>query len=308
MALHFALGKAWDDLEDYEAAMREFDAANLLRHRTHKLNRAALAGQFRWMIERFTPDFFRTYAGLGDPDASPLLVVGMPRSGTTLTEQIMSSHPLVAGGGELHFWLDNGPAWVAAGEAGLTPAGANRLKAGYLALLRDISPAAERITDKMPANFLWIGLIHLLFPNARIVHCRRNPIDTCLSIYSTYFTARMDFAADRSDLVFVYQEYLRLMAHWKAVLPADRFFESQYEALVENPGPCSRDLMAFCGLEWDDACLVPQNNERVVRTASVWQARQPVYQSRTGRWRRYEPWLGELRGLLPKDGAAATPR
>jgi hypothetical protein len=147
---------------------------------------------------------------------------------------------------------------------------------------------------------MWIGLIHLLFPKARIIHCKRNPIDTCLSIYATYFTARMDFSADRADLVYFYRQYERLMAHWRNVLPPEIFYETQYEELVNDRDARSRELIAFCGLDWDDACLVPEQNERAVRTASLWQARQPVYKTSVERWRRYEPWLGELRELVPE--------
>ena len=186
----------------------------------------------------------------------------------------------------------------------MTAAFASRVTSQYRTVLREISPDARRITDKTPANFVWVGLIHLLFPNARIIHCKRHPIDTCLSVYATYFSARMDFAADRGDLAFFYEQYLRLMAHWKAVLPPNRLYETQYEALVACREPRSRELVAFCGLEWDDACLAPERNERVVRTASVWQARQPVYRTEMERWRRYEPWLGELRRLVPADTEA----
>ncbi len=299
MILHFSLGKALDDLKDYAAAMEHFDAANRLRGRTAKLDRARVAEQFDGLIARFTPDYFARHAALGSDDETPLLVLGMPRSGTTLTEQIVSSHPGVVGGGELPFWLETGPAWDAGGVRSLAVENARRVTGEYLTVLRDLGPDAVRVTDKMPPNFMWIGLIHLLFPKARIIHCKRNPIDTCLSIYSTYFTARMDFAADRGDLVFFYRQYLRLMAHWRSVLPPGVYYETTYEELVADREARSRELIAYCGLEWDDACLVPEQNERQVRTASVWQARQPVYRTPVERWRRYENWLGELRDLVP---------
>jgi tetratricopeptide (TPR) repeat protein len=313
MIMHFALGKALDDLGDYAAAMQHFDAANALRRQTHRLDRTALAGYFDQTIARFTPAFFAAHAGFGDaahagpgdaahagfgdPSALPLLVLGMPRSGTTLTEQILSSHRLIAGGGEIAFWAEHGSIWET-GEANAASSG--RIIGNYLRRLRNVSGTAERVIDKTPMNFIWIGLIHLLFPNARIIHCKRDPIDTCLSLYSTYFTTRMDFAADRDDLVFFYQQYQRLMAHWKSVLPADRLFEIQYEELVADREQRSRDLLAFCGVDWDEACLVPERNRRPVRTASLWQVRQPVYQTPTPRRRRYEPWLGTLR-LLSRD-------
>jgi tetratricopeptide (TPR) repeat protein len=296
--LHFALGKALDDQKEYEAAMQHFDAANLIRHRTVNLDRKKIGEQVDQIIERFTPTYFARFESLGSPDETPLLVLGMPRSGTTLTEQIVSSHPSVVGGGELPFWLENGPVWEEARPGSVSGEWFDRLGREYLAILRDIGPDARRVTDKMPPNFMWIGLIHMVFPRARIIHCKRNPIDTCLSIYSTYFSARTEFATDRGDLVFFYRQYERLMAHWRKVLPASVFHETQYEELVADRETRSRELIAFCGLEWDDACLVPEQNERAVRTASVWQARQPVYRTPVERWRRYEPWLGELRELL----------
>ena len=298
MILHFSLGKALDDVKDFEAAMRHFDAANRIRHRTAKLDRARLSAQFDELIDRFTPAYFAAHAALGVDDETPLMVLGMPRSGTTLTEQIISSHPGVAGGGELPYWLEAGPGWDANRVQNLNPVAIRRLADDYLTVLRDIGPESVRVTDKMPPNFMWIGLIHLVFPRARIIHCKRNPIDTCLSIYSTYFTARMDFAADRGDLVFFYRQYLRLMAHWQAVLPASVYYETVYEELVSDRDARSRELIDFCGLPWDDACLAPERNERAVKTASVWQARQPVYRTQQERWRRYEPWLGELRELV----------
>jgi len=153
----------------------------------------------------------------------------------------------------------------------------------------------------MPDNFLWIGLIHLGFPKAYIIHCRRHPVDTCLSIYLTHFNWQKDFVHDRGDLVFYYKQYARLMAHWRQVLPPDRFFEVDYEELIANREDVTRRLIAFIGLEWDDSCLRPESNRRPVRTASMWQARQPVYHNSVERWRRYEPWLGKLRILLPES-------
>ena len=297
MILHFSLGKAFDDLKDYEAATRHFDKANRMRNHTSKLDRPRLVEQFDRIIERFTSAFFTAHAALGSPDETPLLVLGMPRSGTTLTERIISSHPVVAGGGELPFWPENGTPWEAERSRGVSAGPLQRLAQDYLAVLRDIGPDALRVIDKMPPNFIWIGLIHLAFPKARIIHCKRNPIDTCLSIYSTYFTARMDFASDRGDLAFFYRQYGRLMEHWRQVLPPEIYYETVYEDLVADREMRSRELIAFCGLDWDDSCLVPEQNERAVRTASVWQARQPVYKTSVERWRRYEPWLGELREL-----------
>jgi tetratricopeptide (TPR) repeat protein len=300
MMLHFAAGKALDDLGDYGAAMEHFDAANRVRRTIAPFDRDAFAARIGGLIERFTPDFFAENAGLGNDDETPVLVLGMPRSGTTLIERFISSHPQVGGGGERGFWNENAPAWVDV-EMDKLDAGADGLRGGYLGLLRGIAPEALRVTDKMPFNFLWIGLVHLLLPKARFVHCRRNAVDTCVSIYSTYFARHWGFASDRGDLAAYYGQYLRLMDHWRSVLPADRLLEVDYEEATLAPEATARRLVAFCGLKWDPACLRPDRNADVVRTASRWQARQPIYRSAVERWRNYEPWLGELRGLLPRD-------
>jgi hypothetical protein len=224
----------------------------------------------------------------------------MPRSGTTLVEQILSCHPDVAAGGELGFWRQHKTATDLDVFATAThPEAIRRVARDYLALLRAVSPTAARVTDKMPFNFAFLGIIRQVFPRATIVHCRRHPIDTCLSIFATDFGAPLDFAGDRGSLVFFYREYQRLMAHWREALPPDRFIEVDYEALVAAPEPLTRQLIATCGLEWNDACLAPHLNRRQITTASLWQARQPIYRTSVERWRRYEPWLGELRALLP---------
>jgi hypothetical protein len=221
----------------------------------------------------------------------------MPRSGTTLIERIVSSHPQVAGAGELGFWNAHAPALVDAPLDVIASRG-GAVRGDYLHLLRTVGPEALRVTDKMPFNFLWVGLVHMVLPRARIVHCRRNPIDTCLSIYQTQFAQNWGFASDRADLAAYYRQYLRLMEHWRAVLPADRFAEVDYEDATRDPEATARRLVAFCGLPWDPACLSPERNPDAVRTASKWQARQPIYRTSVERWRSYEPWIGELRQLV----------
>jgi tetratricopeptide (TPR) repeat protein len=300
MMLHFAAGKALDDLRDYRAAMEHFDAANGIRHTIAPFDRSEFARGVDGLIARFTRDFFAKNAALGRDDETPVLVLGMPRSGTTLIERIISSHPQVGGGGERSFWNENAPAWVSAATEKLA-ARADELRGRYLHLLRGLAPDARRVTDKMPFNFLWVGLVHLLLPQARIVHCRRNAVDTCLSIYSTYFAQPWGFASDRGDLAAYYRQYVRLTDHWRTVLPADRMMDVDYEQATTSPAETARRLIAFCGLEWDPACLSPDRNADDVRTASRWQARQPIYRTSVERWRNYEPWLGELRELLPTD-------
>ncbi len=298
MMLHFAAGKGLDDVGDYAGAIQHFDAANRIRRRVAPFDRNRFEQRINGLIARFTRDLFASRAAIGQGDETPVLVLGMPRSGTTLIERIVSAHPRVGGGGELVFWEQNGPLWVDA-EIDRLAAAAEGLRGDYLRLLHGIAPAALRVTDKMPFNFLWIGLVHLLLPNARIIHCRRNPVDTCLSIYSTYFSRDWGFASDRGDLVWYYRQYLRLMDHWSHVLPSGRLLDVDYEEATAAPEPTARRLTAFCGLDWDPACLQPDRNPDAVKTANKWQARQPIYRTSVERWRHYEPWIGELRELMP---------
>jgi tetratricopeptide (TPR) repeat protein len=306
--LHYGLGKAEDDLADYGSAMAHYDEANrLMAARLVRSGRAFDCKRHQSAITRlidaFTPEFFHRYRGLGTASELPVFVLGMMRSGTTLIEQILSSHPKIGGGGELDFWGDREAMQERAAAGTLDPPTAVGLAANYMDLLRGIAPSARRVTDKMPANFLLLGLIHLLFPRARIIHCRRDPVDTCISIYTTPYTQSPHFAHDRANIVFYYEQYLRLMAHWRNVLPADRFLEVDYEDIVGDREIAARRLVEFCGLDWNDACLRHENNRRSVKTASAWQARQPLYRSSVERWRRYEPWLGEFRKLLGERGA-----
>ena len=298
MLLHFAAGKAFDDLHDYARAMAQFDAANRIRKTLRPFDPDGVARLVDRFVARYTPAYFADNAALGSDDETPVLVLGMPRSGTTLFERILSSHARVAGAGELPYWMETAPGWVDAPVERLA-AGAGRVRGDYLRILRSVGPQALRVTDKTPANFMWIGLVHTLLPRARFVHCRRNPVDTCLSIYFTHFATDWAFAGDRGDLVAFYRQYERLMAHWRAVIPADRLLEVDYEDATQAPEATARRLVDFCGLPWDDACLRPESNAETIRTASRWQARQPVYRSSVDRWRNYEPWLGALRELQP---------
>jgi hypothetical protein len=172
-------------------------------------------------------------------------------------------------------------------------------------VLRAIGPKAARVTDKMPFNFLWAGLVHLALPRATFIHCRRAPIDTALSIHQTLFHPSLAFPTGGAKLVAYFRSYRRLTDHWRKVLPPERFIEVQYEELTRDPEPIIRRIIAACRLPWDDACLRPELNPRMVKTPSKWQTRQPIYAHSVARWRRYEPWLGPLRELLED---AATPK
>lgn len=298
MTLNFALGKAFDDIGDYACAMRHFDAANALRIKNGRLDRAGIAAWVNRVITRCGPDFF---TGSQHPDVegpAPILILGMPRSGSTLVEQILSSHPAIAAGGELTYWGEHGGAWDRAGPAGFDADRSALLAHEYTSILAAIGSGAPLVTDKNPWNFQWIGMVRQILPKARFIHTRRNAVDTCLSVYFTNFATMHGFMGDRSDLVAYYREYERLMEHWRRVLPPDRYTEVQYEALLADPEAETRRLIAFCGLQWDDACLRHEANTRPVSTSSAWQARQPLYRGSLQRWKKYEPWLGELRELL----------
>jgi tetratricopeptide (TPR) repeat protein len=300
LRLHLAVGKAADDLGNYEQAMQQFDAADSLRGAVLRFNPDAFAARVDRLIADFTPDVIAQARRFGNSDAAPVLIVGMPRSGTTLVEQIISSHPEVTAGGELHFWNERGALWERAGAAGTEAPFLAQSAADYLGFLREIAPEALRVTDKMPFNFLWAGLIHLALPRATIIHCRRNPIDTALSIHQTHFNPSLGFPTGGEALVAYHRTYQRLMEHWRRVLPADRFIEVDYETLTAAPEPVIRRIIASCGLPWNDACLRPECNARIVKTASKWQARQPIYPA-AERWRDYEPWLRPLAALLESD-------
>jgi hypothetical protein len=215
-------------------------------------------------------------------------------------------------GGELNFWNERGIAWHRAGGSGtdIKPSFLAQAATDYLQVLRAISPRSARVTDKMPFNFLWAGLIHMAFPRAVFIHCRRAAVDTALSIHQTFFHPGLAFPTGGDELVAYFRGYQRLVDHWRRVLPADRFIEVDYEDLTRAPEPVIRRMIAACGLAWQDACLHPERNPRAVDTPSKWQVRQPISLRSVARWRRYEPWLGPLRELVEdslEPDAGASP-
>ena len=300
--LHLAIGKAADDLGNYALAMRHFDAADVVRRGSASFDSAAFSIEVDRLIARCTPEWFARAPELGSCDAMPVLIIGMPRSGTTLVEQIVSMHPEVGAGGELNFWNERGLAWHGGDAAGSEKPFLSKAAPDYLRELRAIAPTASRVTDKMPFNFLWAGLIHVAFPRAIIIHCRRAAVDTALSIHQTHFHPGLAFPTGGAELVAYFRSYQRLVDHWRSLLPADRFIEVDYEDLTRAPEPAIRRIITACGLAWNDACLHPESNPRAVKTPSKWQTRQPIYHTSIARWRRYEPWLGPLRALVD-DGS-----
>jgi tetratricopeptide (TPR) repeat protein len=306
LRLHLAIGKAAEDLGDYALAIEHFDAADSVRRGSGSFDSAAFSTQIERLIARCTPELMGQASELGSPDATPVLILGMPRSGTTLVEQIVSMHPDVGPGGELNFWNERGVAWHRSAAASVEKPFLAKAAADYLRVLRAIAPKAARVTDKMPFNFLWAGVIHLAFPRATLIHCRRAAVDTALSIHQTFFHPTLAFPTGGTELVAYFHSYRQLTDHWRSVLPSDRYIEVDYEELTSAPEPVIRRIITACGLPWHDACLRPESNPRAVKTPSKWQTRQPIYRSSVARWRRYEPWLGPLRALV--DGASEPDR
>jgi tetratricopeptide (TPR) repeat protein len=300
--VHLAIGKAAEDLGDYGLAMEHFDAADGVRRCSRAFDSGAFSREIDRMIARFTPELLARAPELGNEDATPILIIGMPRSGTTLVEQIVSMHSEVVAGGELNFWNERGAAWLHATAEGNHdpfdfPKFVAKAAADYLGVLRKIGPKAALVTDKMPFNFLWAGLIHLAFPRAVMIHCRRAAIDTALSIHQTHFHPTLAFPTGGNELVAYFRDYQRIVDHWRSGLPADRFIEVDYEDLTHAPEITIRRIVSACGLAWDEACLRPESNPRAVKTPSKWQTRQPIYRTSVERWRRYERFLGPLSAL-----------
>jgi hypothetical protein len=235
----------------------------------------------------------------------------MPRSGSTLVEQILASHPKIFGAGELN---DFGTAVARLGDRARAPfpelvramseEDLRQLGTNYLDATTALAPEAARITDKMPFNFHFVGLIHLALPHARIIHTRRDPVDTCLSCFSTLFTAGQPYGYDLGELGRYYRGYAALMQHWRNVLPNGVMLEVQYEELVDDLEDQARRLVAHCGLDWDETCLAFHKTQRPVLTASATQVRQPIYKSAVGRWRVYEEFLGPLTRALAGEAAS----
>lgn len=302
--LHHAYAKVCNDLRQHDEAFTHFvEGKKLLKG---SFDFARHSASYAGMKRLFTHDFFAARAGLGLEDARPVFVVGMPRSGTTLVEQVLASHHSVAGLGELPHMariadaigggLSNGDEYLL-GLSRLDATGAARFAEEYLGAYRFCPPEALRLIDKLPHNFERLGLIALLFPKARIIHCRRDPLDTCVSIFMQSYIGTHEYAYDLATLGRYYRAYEGLMAHWRAVLPLP-IFECAYEDMVQNFEPTTRALLDFLGLDWDPACLAYHERGGAVSTASLWQVRQPLYDTSLARWRRYETHLGPLKAGL----------
>ncbi|TNE38016.1 MAG: sulfotransferase family protein [Alphaproteobacteria bacterium] len=298
--LYYALGKICDDLGRYDDAFGYYAKGNELRGLEH--DPEDFVKEVDILIETFDKKFFEERKDFGTDSHRPIFIVGMPRSGTTLREQIISSHSKVFGAGELEhvkrlqmqsmgmapgnmMWPKNVP--------NLTKEGATILGRRYLRSLERHSSTHEYVTDKMPHNFLSLGLMAVMFKNAKFIHAKRNAIDTSLSCYFHNFNDAHSYNRNLTHMGLYYRQYVRMMNHWHEVL-GDRLYFSDYEELVNNQEEETRKLIDFCGLEWEDACMQFHKSKRAVLTPSNWQVRQPMYKRSAERWRRYEDHLGPL--------------
>jgi tetratricopeptide (TPR) repeat protein len=307
MFLHFALGKAYADLHQHTRSFEHLLRGNALKRAHLRYDETATLATLTRIEATFNQPLLKKKARHGERSHLPVFILGMPRSGTSLVEQILASHPRVLGAGELTA-MDEALGAVRASR-GLLPypdcvgaldaAAIQEIGARYLAHVRGLAPAGTtRVTDKMPSNFLLAGLIHQVLPNARIIHTVRDPVDTCISCFSRLFALEHNYTYDLAELGRYYRAYQRLMAHWHRVLPPGRILNVRYEELVADLDGQARRMVAHCGLDWDDRCLAFHRTQRAVRTASAMQVRQPIYTSSIGLRRHYEPFLGPLLAAL----------
>jgi len=313
ISAHFAMGKALSDLKQYDEAFAHLKQANTLKRRTMDYDEGQRLAMFKNIEAKYSPDLFKTKSGGGDASWSPIFIVGMPRSGTTLLEQVLASHSKVFGAGELETFKESInecvesqrilPAYPNLVEL-LSPDQILRIGQSYTAQVRALAPEAPHIVDKMPINFMFVGLIHLALPNARIINIRRDPLDTCVSCYSLLFTGTQPFAYDLAELGRYHRGYEQVMEHWHRVLPPGVLMDVRYEDLVADLEGMSRRVLAHCGLEWEDACRDFHDTKRTVRTASTMQVREPLYSRSIGSWRRYEKHLGPLIEALGREPQA----
>ena len=287
------MGKYYDDVGSHSRAFASFQRANQL----HKLaaepyNRGARTAFVDDMIRGYTREALAQREEGASDSTRPVFVVGMMRSGTSLVEQIIASHPLAYGAGELPFWNDAAEQFIP--PRALDGFARKRLAEKYLAVLARHSQSAQRVIDKSTFNSDYLGPIHSVFPNARMIYVRRHPIDACLSAYFQPFSTAFNFTMDLSDLAHYCREHCRLVAHWRNALPAGVLLEVPYEELVADQERWTRRILDFVGLEWNARCLEFHKTQRLVLTASNWQVRQRVYRSSVERWRNYQKFIAPL--------------
>ncbi len=317
MYIQFSIAGIMEKRNEYDQAFAHCTTAHQLKaaleqNSGNRYDRAAHAREVDRQTQLVTEPFLKERQEFGDPSAMPILIVGMPRSGTTLVEQIIAAHPDAHGAGELQhlqFLARRLPVSLGVNQAypdcleAMTRPSSKRLGNHYMRVLKLYAePGMKRVVDKMWANYLRLALVSLIAPNAKVIHCRRDPMDTCVSCYFQNFAQPLPFLHDLSDLGFYYTQYKRLMDHWAAIQPLS-MLEVDYEALVADQEGVTREIITFCGLEWDEQCLAFHDSDRLVQTASAQQVRQPIYRGSVGRWRNYEAHLDPLRSSLENTDA-----
>lgn len=303
LLLHYALGKCYDDTGDADRAFGHFLAGAQLKRKTITFDSRAQQRSFDTVLAALDAGTIDRLRGNGVESHVPIFIVGVPRSGTTLTEQIIASHRDVHGAGELNYLFNAAQKRIEANGISyrfpenlqhLTPAIVNELGREYLGRMQSRAPEAKHITDKMPGNFAFIGLIHLLMPNAKIIHVQRNPVDTCISCFTRLFQYGLEHTYDLAETGHYYRHYVKIMDHWRRVLPPGTLYDVKYEDIVHDTEHQARKLLDYCGLGWDDNCLKFHKNTRMVRTPSLAQVRKPIYSSSVDRWRAYQAHITPL--------------
>jgi tetratricopeptide (TPR) repeat protein len=307
VSLDFTLGRFHEQRNDHVSALKYYQHGNNIKAKHNRFDKDLHESQIDNVIETFNPEFFSHRRDWGNTSNVPVFIIGMPRSGTTLIEQILSAHPLIHGAGELRLMLElasslnsdqqSSPKSHTRRVAALNQQQVMDIALEQLEQMHSLAPEASHVVDKLPGNYFRLGLIRLLFPKAKIIHCQRDPMDTCWSCYQQNFEEGLNFTNNLENLGHAYRGYRRLMAHWQRMFP-NQILDIRYEDLVQDPETVSQELLQHCGEQWQPQVLDFQKHDRPVNTASLWQARQPIYQSSIGRWKSYRKFLKPLSRLI----------
>jgi len=304
VCLHFALGKMYDDCQQWDKAFENYRQANLLKRTDFDIRKYRKL--FNQIKKTITAKSLREFQKMGNDSEVPIFIVGMPRSGTTLMERMITSCDRVAGAGELYeiphiagqvAAIDEPRHFAASVRANLTAENIAKYSEEYLHVLRQSGPDADRIVDKLPNNYFYVWLISILFPKATIIHARRHPLDVALSCFFQNF-ANIPWSEDLRKISEAYRFRIEVMNYYKKILPEGKIIDVWYEQLVGEPEIYGKQMLESCGLEWSGDGLDRYKKEKVVKTASLWQVRQPIYQSSRQRWKNYAPYLGEMAAEL----------
>jgi tetratricopeptide (TPR) repeat protein len=306
--VYFAMARACEDIGDYTRAFRHLRKGNDSRRLQLDYDESRVARLFERIMSVFDRALLDRFEDSGDPSETPIFVLGMPRSGSTLIEQILAGHPQIHAAGELGDLekASRRPTPFPECISGLDAAALRTIGQDYLARMPGLAPGQTRIVNKLPDNFLRIGLIRLILPNARIIHTVRDPIDTCVSCYSKLFASGQHFTYNMEELGRYYSRYRKLMDHWESVLPSGAMLEVSYEDVVNDVEGQARRLIEYCGLPWDDRCVTFHQTSRPVKTASAVQVRKPLFSSSLQRWRKYEAAIGPLLDALGANARLAS--